>query len=91
MLNTAQGWGIERKWRGYERYMCQFQFNIVCPRYLLGDEGINKQTPGTVMSDTAYASDILSAKGVHMKQMKKQVRANVWLPNLATDKTWWRY
>lgn len=62
MLNTAQGWGIERKWRGYERYICQFQFNIVCPRYLLGDEGINKQTPGTVMSDTAYASDIFLCK-----------------------------
>lgn len=62
MLNTAQGWGIERKWRGYERYICQFQFSIVCPRYLLGDEGINKQTPGTVMSDTAYASDIFSAR-----------------------------
>lgn len=40
-----------------------------------------------VMSHTAYASDIFSAQGVHVKQMKKQVRASVWLPNLATDKT----
>lgn len=73
--------------RGYERYVHVFQFNIVCPRYLLGDERINKQNPGRVMSDTVLASDIFSIKGVHMKQMKKQVRANVWLPNLAIDKT----
>lgn len=39
------------------------------------------------MSHTAYASDIFSAQGVHVKQMKKQVRVSVWLPNLATDKT----
>lgn len=39
------------------------------------------------MSDTACASDIFSAKEVHVKQMKKQVRVKVWLPNLATDKT----
>lgn len=39
------------------------------------------------MSDTVFASDSLSVKGVHVKQMKKQVRVNVWLPNLAIDKT----
>lgn len=39
------------------------------------------------MSDTGFASGIFSVKGVHVKQMKKQVRVNVWLPNLAVDKT----
>lgn len=39
------------------------------------------------MSDFVFASDIFSVKGAHVKQMKKQVRANVWLPNLAIDKT----
>lgn len=39
------------------------------------------------MSDAVFASDVFSVKGVHVKQMKKQVRASVWLPNLAIDKT----
>jgi len=40
-----------------------------------------------VMSDFVFASDIFSVNEAHVKQMKKQVRANVWLPNLAADKT----
>lgn len=79
---------MKRLWKVRMCFLVQFCLPY---RYLLGGERINKQTPGMVMSDTGFASEIFSVKGLQVKQMKKQVRENVWLPNLAIDKTWWRY